>query len=180
MSFFSARPRLTGLGLAALIFWLDQWIKRMVDGPWGLPDEGNHLHLIPFFDLTRTHNYGVSLGFLLANSMEMRWGLVALTTGIALIVLVWLLREKRLGDIFPLALVLGGALGNIRDRVRLGFVLDYADLHFGSFRPFLIFNLADAAITIGVVIILARSFLIREKSATEPAGAPATENLDNA
>ncbi|MEN9925342.1 MAG: signal peptidase, partial [Pseudomonadota bacterium] len=57
-----------------------------------------------------------------------------------------------------------------------GYVLDYADFHIGDFRPFLIFNLADAAITIGVVIILARSFLIREKTDQQPAGAPASEN----
>lgn len=175
MSLFSARPRLTGLTLAALIFWLDQWIKRMVDGPWGLTDLGTHKDLSGIFDLTRTHNYGVSLGFLEASSMEMRWGLVALTLGIAIVVLIWLLRETKLADIIPLGLVLGGALGNITDRVKFGYVLDYADLHFGAFRPFLIFNLADAAITIGVVIILARSFLIREKADDQPAGEPATE-----
>jgi signal peptidase II len=176
MSLFSARPRLTGLTLAALIYWTDQWIKRMVDGPWGLTDEGMHRDLTGVFDLTRTHNYGVSLGFLRADSMEMRWGLVALTAGIALVVLIWLLREKKLGDIMPLGMVLGGALGNITDRYKFGFVLDYADLHFGDFRPFLIFNLADAAITIGVVIILARSFLIGEKPDHKPAAMPAPEN----
>ena len=176
MSLFSARPRLTGLSLAALIYWTDQWIKRMVDGPWGLPDEGMHRDLTGVFDLTRTHNYGVSLGFLRADSMEMRWGLVALTAGIALVVLIWLLREKKLGDIVPLGMVLGGALGNITDRFKFGYVLDYADLHFGTFRPFLIFNLADAAITIGVVIILARSFLIGEKPDHNPAASPAPEN----
>jgi signal peptidase II len=73
-------------------------------------------------------------------------------------------------------MVLGGALGNIFDRVAYGYVVDYADLHFGEFRPFLIFNLADAAITIGVLLILARSFLSREKRADNPAGAPATES----
>ena len=176
MSLFSARPRLTGLTLAALIYWADQWIKRMVDGPWGLTDEGMHRDLSIYFDLTRTHNYGVSLGFLTANSMEMRWGLVALTAGIALVVLIWLLREKKLFDIVPLGMVLGGALGNITDRFKFGYVLDYADLHFGDFRPFLIFNLADAAITVGVVIILARSFLISEKPDHNPAATPAPEN----
>lgn len=175
MSFLSARPRTIGLVLAGLIYWLDQWIKRRVDGPWGLTEEGMQIDLWPFFDLTRTHNYGVSMGFLTANSMEMRWGLVALTAGIALIVFVWLLREKKFGDILPLGMVLGGALGNIHDRYRFGYVLDYADFHIGTWH-FYIFNLADAAITVGVAIILARSFLIREKTETEPAGDPATEN----
>ncbi|MFN3517381.1 MAG: signal peptidase II [Novosphingobium sp.] len=180
MSLFTARPRLTGLSLAALIFVVDQWLKDLVQGPLGLLNEGDHLPLLPFFDLTRVHNYGVSLGMLTATSAEMRWGLVALTAGIAAIVFIWLLREKVLGEIVPLGMILGGALGNIVDRWSYGYVLDYADFHIGSFRPFLVFNLADAAITIGVVIILARSFLIREKSSDQPAGASATETNDHA
>ena len=71
--------------------------------------------------------------------------------------------EKLLGDILALSLILGGALGNIKDRYDLGYVVDFADLHFGEFRPFLIFNVADAAITIGVVIVLARAFFMRDK-----------------
>ncbi|MFM5907875.1 MAG: signal peptidase II, partial [Novosphingobium sp.] len=78
-------------------------------------------------------------------------------------------------DILALGLVLGGALGNIVDRVRLGYVADYLDLHFGEFRPFMIFNLADAAISIGVLIVLARSLLSREKADNQPAD-PASES----
>ena len=64
---------------------------------------------------------------------------------------------------------------NIVDRVRYGYVVDYADLHFGNFRPFWIFNLADACITIGVLILLARAFLIREKADNkEPTVHPAS------
>ena len=103
---------------------------------------------------------------------KMRWLLVALTGAIALAVFVWMLREKNFADVYGLALVLGGALGNIRDRVTLGYVIDYADLHFGSFRPFLIFNIADAAITIGVLIILARTLFSREKPEAEAETAP--------
>ena len=62
-------------------------------------------------------------------------------------------------------MVLGGALGNILDRVRLGYVVDFADLHFGEFRPFLVFNVGDAAISIGVVILLLRAFLTRKDKA---------------
>ena len=64
-----------------------------------------------------------------------------------------------------LGLVLGGALGNILDRIRFGYVVDFADLHFGDWRPFLVFNVADAAITIGVLILLVRALLIRDKPA---------------
>ncbi|WP_374284452.1 signal peptidase II [Novosphingobium sp.] len=167
------RLRLLGLGLAAVIFAADQWIKWLVRVPLQLRQVGS-IDLIPFFRLTWAENYGVSLGMLTADSMEMRWLLVALTAGIALVVLVWLLREKTAAEVTALGLVLGGALGNIRDRMTFGFVVDYADLHIGEWRPFLIFNLADAAITLGVLIILARSFLSREKQ--DNAGKPATES----
>jgi signal peptidase II len=62
-------------------------------------------------------------------------------------------------------MVLGGALGNILDRTLHGYVVDFADLHFGSFRPFLIFNVGDAAISIAVVMLLLRAFLSRKDQA---------------
>ena len=157
------RNRGLGLLLAAAIFGFDQWLKDYVTGPLGLTAEGDHLDLMPIFDFTRTHNYGVSLGMFTATSPEMRWGLVGLTGLIALAVGAWLLRERKLADVVPLGLILGGALGNIRDRVAYGYVIDFADLHFGTFRPFLIFNVADAAISIGVVIMLVRALFMREK-----------------
>ena len=168
------RNRIIGFVLAALIFIADQAVKWWVTGPLALREVGDQIVINPIFNLTRTNNLGVSLGIFTAQSELQRWALVAMTGAIAVIVLVWLLRERKLADIVPLGMVLGGALGNIRDRVSFGYVVDYADLHFGTWQPFLVFNLADAAITIGVVIILARSLLIREKRPQE-AGAPATE-----
>ena len=157
-----AKYRLYGWLLALAIFAVDQLVKWWVKGPLQLREKGV-IELIPIFDLRWTQNFGVSLGMFEATSLEMRWMLVAVTGLIALVVTIWMMREKALGDIIGLALILGGALGNIRDRFNLGYVIDYADLHFGDFRPFLIFNIADAAITIGVVIILARAFLMRDK-----------------
>lgn len=171
------RNRVIGLGLAAAIYLVDQMLKGYVVDTLGM-QLGDSIELLPFFNFTLTHNYGISLGMFQATSLEMRWFLVAVTGLIALVVTVWLLREDKLGDIFGLALILGGALGNIKDRYDLGYVVDYADLHFGEFRPFLIFNVADAAITIGVVIILARSFLVREK-APDPDAQPASEAVEN-
>jgi signal peptidase II len=165
--------RTLGLALAATIFAVDQWFKGQVRGPMDLANNGP-VTILPFFDLRWTENYGVSLGMFTAQSSEMRWLLVALTGAIAVGVVIWMLREKGWPEILGLALVLGGALGNIRDRIKYGYVIDYADLHFGAFRPFLIFNLADAAITVGVLIILARSFLSREKR-PEPAKDPAAD-----
>jgi signal peptidase II len=155
------RNRMIGLALAAVIAVLDQLSKWYVTGPLALREVGQ-IKLLPFFDLTYTENRGISLGMLQASNMEMRWLLVLMTLVIASVVLVWLMRERKLGDILGLALILGGAIGNIFDRWTLGYVVDFADLHIGGFRPFLIFNIADAAITIGVVIILARSLLVRD------------------
>lgn len=168
------RNRMIGIVLALAIFITDQFVKWLVVEPLQLREKGV-IGLLPFFDLRWMQNFGVSLGLFEATSMEMRWILVAVTAGIAAIVAIWMLREKELGDIVGLGLILGGALGNIRDRYNLGYVIDYADLHFGEWRPFLIFNIADAAITIGVVIILARSFFLSEKD-PESTKAPASQS----
>jgi signal peptidase II len=172
-----ATRRITGLALAGAIYWVDQWLKMYVVWDLGLRRIGR-IELLPFFNLTYAENYGVSLGMLTAQSVEMRWLLVTLTGLIAIGVLVWMLREKTWADILSLAMVLGGAAGNIRDRAGRGFVIDYADFHIGDFHPF-IFNLADAAITVGVAIILARSLLSREKpetAATKTAAGAAPES----
>jgi len=176
------RNRTIGLALAATIFALDQWIKSLVMGPWQLRDVPK-IELLPFFDLSFTQNFGVSLGLFEATSMEQRWALVGVTGLIAVTVFVWLLRERKLIDIGGLALILGGALGNIFDRYRHGYVIDYADFHIGTFRPFLIFNVADACITIGVLIVLARALFMREKPAAaqdEDVADQTAENSTNA
>ena len=83
------------------------------------------------------------------------------TSLIGLVVAFWLWREENRTDCLGLGLVLGGALGNIVDRIRFGYVVDFIDFHIGGFRPFLVFNLADAAITIGVAVLLVRAFFSR-------------------
>ncbi|WP_373492378.1 signal peptidase II [Parasphingorhabdus sp.] len=154
--------RRIGLIIAFLIFFLDQASKFVVMQLLQLPARGQ-IELIPFFNLTWAENYGVSMGFLTASTDFQRWALVALTGLIGFAVFLWMNREKAKWDIIALGMVLGGAMGNIVDRARLGYVADFADLHIGEFRPFLIFNVADACISIGVVILLARALLIREK-----------------
>lgn len=158
------RNRIAGFALALGVFGIDRAIKALMAGPLQLQAVGV-IKLLPFFDLRWTENYGVSYGMFTADSSEMKFALLGMTGAIALGVGIWMLREKVLGEILALALVLGGALGNIYDRSTRGYVIDYADLHIGEWRPFLIFNLADAAITFGVLILLARSLLSREKPA---------------
>lgn len=155
--------RIIGLVIAALIFISDQFAKYMIMFPLDLKAKGQII-LLPFFNLTWAENYGVSMGMLTASSDFQRWALVALTGLIACAVLIWMFRETAKWDILALSLVLGGALGNIVDRAMHGYVVDFLDLHIGGFRPFLIFNVADACISIGVVILLARALLLRDKS----------------
>ena len=152
--------------LAGLIFLLDQLVKWIVVSPLQLKTV-RQIELLPIFNLTWVENYGVSLGMLTASSDTSRWLLVALTAAISAGVAVWIWREELRADALALGLVLGGALGNIVDRARFGYVVDYADLHFGSFQPFLVFNIADAAITIGVLLLLLRALPTRPKKPSE-------------
>ena len=152
--------------LALAIFVFDQLTKWLVIGPLQLQSV-RQIHLLPIFNLTWVENRGISLGLFTADSELGRWLLVAMTAAIAVGVAWWIRREESRGDQFALALVLGGALGNIVDRVRFGYVVDFADLHFGAFRPFLVFNVADAAISIGVIILLIRAFWVSRKAKAE-------------
>jgi len=156
--------RKAGFLLAALILIADQISKWTIINVVGLQAKGL-IVLLPIFNLVWVENYGVSMGFLVVESNTGRWLLVGLTAAIATAVTVWMWREKARGDVLALALVLGGAIGNILDRVRFGYVVDFLDLHFGDWHPFLVFNVADAAITIGVLLLIVRAFLIRDKKA---------------
>lgn len=156
--------RATAFVVACLIFVLDQATKWVVTYPLAL-QQVREIEITSFFDLRWVENRGVSLGLLSADGELGRWLLVGMTAAIAIFVAVWLWREKRRDDTIALALVLGGALGNILDRSRLGYVVDFADLHFGEWRPFLVFNVGDAAITIGVLLLLVRALLMRESKA---------------
>lgn len=158
----SRTHRIAGFGTAAAIFVADQIAKWIVIGPLALKAKGK-IVIAPIFDLTWVENYGVSMGFLTADSPTGRWMLVAMTLVISIGVSAWLWKEKARIDAISLGLVLGGALGNILDRVRFGHVVDFLDLHFGDWHPFLVFNVADAAITIGVLLLVLRALLTREK-----------------
>jgi signal peptidase II len=160
------RNRSRAFMIAFLVFLVDQAVKWVVIYPLNLQGQPDQtIHIFSFFDLHWTENRGVSLGLLSAGSTTGVWLLVALTAAIAIFVAVWLWKERTRADSIALAMVLGGALGNILDRVRLGYVVDYADLHFGEWRPFLVFNVGDAAITIGVLLLLVRALLMRDGKA---------------
>jgi signal peptidase II len=169
--------RQLGFTVAAIVFALDQFVKWLVTGPLGVNHAGAFHYFVPIFQFTYTENNGISLGLLNATNPLGRWMLVALTSAIAVGVGYWLGKEKNRTDRIALGMVLGGALGNIVDRARHGYVVDFLDLHFGDFRPFLVFNVGDAAISIGVVMLLLRAFLTRKE---RPKGSGPEETVEHA
>src|SRR3954471_5864904 len=169
--------RRLGFAIAAVVFALDQLAKWLVTGPLGISQLGDQLVLLPIFNFTYTQNNGISLGLLNATTDIGRWMLVGVTSAIAVAVAVWIGREKSRIDQAALGMVLGGALGNILDRTLHGYVVDFLDLHFGDFRPFLVFNVGDAAISIAVVILVLRAFLSRKDQSK---GSDPEENIKHA
>ena len=148
-----------GYLLAAIVLILDQISKYWVLEIIRLPEVGG-IDVWPFFRFTFVGNIGVSMGLLQADSELGRWLLTAVTAGIAAAVALWLRREKNPLDVAALGLVLGGAIGNILDRIRFGYVVDFLHFFWGQ-TSFWVFNLADAAITVGVILLLARAVLAK-------------------
>ena len=148
-----------GYLLAGIVLILDQISKYWVLEVIHLPEIGG-IDVLPFFRLTFVGNIGVSMGMLQAGTEVGRWLLTAVTAGIALAVAMWLRREKNPVDVTALGLVLGGAMGNILDRVRFGYVVDFLHFFWKQYS-FWVFNLADAAITLGVILLLARAVLAK-------------------
>ncbi|MBB4631300.1 signal peptidase II [Sphingosinicella soli] len=151
--------------LSAAIFVVDQLVKLWIIAGIGLQAKGS-INLLPVLSLTWVENRGVSMGLLQADGATERWILTAVTALIAGGVAWWMRKETNRIDILALALVLGGALGNIVDRVRFGYVVDFVHVHVGAWS-FYVFNVADAAITIGVAILLLRAFFERKPAAAE-------------
>jgi signal peptidase II len=152
------RPTLFGFILADFILISDQVSKWFVLEELNLRDVGQ-IPIAPFFNLTMVWNQGVSFGLLTAGSDWARWGLVALSAVISIGFAVYLTRAERVLTGLALGLVIGGAIGNLIDRVRFGAVADFLDfsaLHF----PW-VFNVADASITIGA-ILLAYDLLVND------------------
>lgn len=146
-----------GLWIAGIVFLLDQASKIWVIDGIDLQSKGN-IDVLPFLSLTWVLNRGVSMGMFQASSDVMRWGLVGVTLVIAVMVVIWLRSASTRIGMIALALVLGGALGNILDRARFGGVVDFIRLHAFDYS-FYVFNIADSAITIGVGLLLIEAFL---------------------
>ena len=157
----SRRPLIAYI-LAVFVVALDQVSKYWVLEIFGLPEKGQ-VAVTPFFDLTRVANRGVSFGlFRSPDGQEtIRWLLAAFSAVVVVVLAIWVWKARRNWTALSIGLIMGGAVGNLFDRVRFGAVTDFLDfskLHF----PW-VFNVADAAINVGIAILLIETFLFPDK-----------------
>lgn len=145
------KPGWSAYGLAALVVLLDQLAKHWILEVFHLPLKGSVLVGGPF-SLTMVWNQGVSFGLLRADQDLTRWALAAFSIGVAVVLAVWARKAERPLLGLALGLVMGGAVGNVIDRIRFGAVADFLDLS-ALYFPW-IFNVADSAITVGIALLL--------------------------
>ena len=151
------------LWLSAVVLILDQCSKLIADS---LLQFNQPVPLLPFLDLRKVYNPGAAFSFLSDASGWQRWFFVGLTLFVSLVLIVWLRRlqagQERLA--LALALILGGAAGNLIDRVVYGYVIDFIDLYYGNWH-WPVFNLADSAITLGAGLLVLDALLGHKKDA---------------
>lgn len=147
-----------GVWAAAATFAVDQGHKWWMLGPFNIA-ERQPVRVAPFFDLVLAWNRGVSYGWFATSSQTGRWILVALMATIVAVLAVWLFRATDRISGLSLGFLIGGALGNILDRIVHGAVADFFFFHVGSFQWY-VFNLADVAIVAGVAGLLYSSWRI--------------------
>ncbi len=151
----SSKGMLTWLGLAALILLVDQFTKVLILGTYQL---GESTYVTSFFNIVRVHNTGAAFSFLANAGGWQRWFFTVVGLGAATFIL-WMLRSHHGQKLFAfsLACILGGALGNVIDRLLHGYVVDMLDFHWRFLSPlfpgghFPAFNMADAGITAGAI-----------------------------
>jgi len=140
------------LGVSALVIVLDWITKQRVSEALELY---RPVEVMSWLNITLAHNYGAAFSFLSDAGGWQRGFFIVLASVVSIVLLVWLLRlpRREWRTALGLALVLGGAIGNLIDRVRLGYVVDFIDVHFGGWH-YPAFNVADSAITCGVILLL--------------------------
>jgi signal peptidase II len=148
-----------GLAAAFVIALLDRLTKYWIVEIVRLPARGK-IELSGIFDLTYVQNYGASFG-LLSGGLVSRIILSIISTGVAIGLMVWLGRLKRPAAVAGVAAIIGGALGNLYDRVAYGYVVDFFDFS-GLMFPW-VFNIADMAINLGVAFLILDAWLTRNE-----------------
>ena len=158
MSITQHRGRPAWLLLSAVVVLADQFSKAYIVGHYL---EFEFIRILPVLDITRMHNVGAAFSFLASASGWQRWVFIGLALVVSIGITVWLLRVPRAAHALlagGLALVLGGALGNVIDRIRLGYVIDFIHFHWDR-AYFPAFNVADSAITVGAACLLLDALL---------------------
>jgi signal peptidase II len=146
------------LWLSVIVMALDQWTKTLVTERF---EEFERLVLLPFLEFMRLHNEGAAFSFLSNASGWQRWLFVALGVGVSAGILIWLRRLPAKGQALlaaGLSLILGGALGNVIDRVLWGHVIDFIRVHYEQ-HYFPAFNVADSAISVGAALVILDNLL---------------------
>lgn len=144
------------LWLSLLAIILDQWSKIAIDSSMQLYES---IAIIPYFNLTYVRNTGAAFSFLSEAGGWQRWFFAVMAIVISAILAIWLYRLKKNETLLAiaLALVLGGAIGNLTDRLLYGYVIDFFDVYYQTWH-FPAFNIADSAISLGVFLMILESF----------------------
>jgi signal peptidase II len=159
--------KLSWVGLSLVVFVLDQITKFYFEGSLKLYEQ---IVVIPdLFSWTLAYNRGAAFSFLADESGWQRWLFALIAIGVSVVLVVWLkrLKQDETWLAIGLALILGGALGNLLDRMVLGHVVDFILVHWQTRWYFPAFNLADSAITVGAVMLALDMF--KSKKSGEPA-----------
>lgn len=148
-------------GLSLIIVLLDQWTKWLASAKL---DYGQPLELFSFFSFTLWHNTGAAFSFLSDAGGWQRGFFATVSALVSVVLVVWMYRLPREQKLLmlALALILGGAVGNLYDRVALGYVVDFIDVYYKNYH-FPAFNIADSAISVGAGIMLLDMFLNRHE-----------------
>lgn len=155
-----AYSNLKWLLISASILFFDLLSKMLIVKHFTL---GKMLSVLPFLNLTLAYNRGTAFSFLNQGLQWQFWFLTTLAIMVSVAILIYLFfaSDKEVWNKWGLALILGGALGNLWDRLSLGVVVDFIDFHIGNWH-FATFNLADASITIGACILVVVMFFSKE------------------
>ena len=152
------------LTISAVIIALDQVTKWLMVSWLSLYET---VAVMPYFNLTMAHNHGAAFSFLAQAGGWQRWFFIVLASVISIVLLVWLAKLKPHAKLeaIALSLILGGAIGNVIDRIHYGYVIDFLDVYIGT-SHWPAFNVADSAICVGAVLLILDSFKSEPESQT--------------
>lgn len=148
--------------ITSVVVLLDLWTKKLASESLFFQERVN---IFPFFDLTLRHNYGAAFSFLADHGGWQTWFFGIIASVVSVIITVWIYRvgREKFFEAFALSLILSGALGNLYDRVTLGYVVDFILVYYKQYQ-YPAFNIADSAITLGVILMLYDALFLQRKN----------------